>query len=235
MLDTPGRSVTPSVSRDELPLSIAILRWIGGIYLVLFKRFRTVDADRIPGTGSVIFVANHTTAYDPLCIQVACTHRLIRFIQAREYYEQRPIHFLYRLLKVIPVNRTGNDTTAIRTALRTLSDGGCLGIFPEGKISEDGKLHDGRKGVALLALMSNATVVPSYLHSTRPYRGMIRDFLQINRVTLYFGEPIRFDDLAGRHRDPAAIDLALKRTMDAIVALRDRYATASVSSILARE
>jgi len=229
MVDSPGGDARPTAKRQGLPLSVAVLRWIAGAYLFLFKRFNIIDAGNVPVLGSVILVANHTTAYDPVCLQVACRHRLVRFMQAREYYEKRPLHFLFKWLQIIPVNRTGNDTASIRTALRALSNGGCLGIFPEGRISDDGRLHEARKGVALLALMSNATIVPAYFHGTRPFCGMLRDFLQFNRVTLYFGQPIRFDDLASPRPSHDVLDLALKRTMDGILVLRDRHGSASSS------
>jgi len=219
----------------QLPLSVAILRWIASVYLTLFKKFRIVNSALIPPTGSVILVANHTTAYDPVCLQVACPYRFVRFMQAREYYEKRPFHFLFKWLQVIPVNRNGNDTVSFRTALRTLTNKGCLGIFPEGKISDDGQLQEARKGVALLALMSNATIVPSYLHGTNVYRGMIADFFLFNQVTLYFGEPLRFDDLASRHPEPEALDLALERIMGAIVALHDRHVSPSATAIELKE
>jgi 1-acyl-sn-glycerol-3-phosphate acyltransferase len=223
MLHGQGGDEKSTREQWDLPWSIAMLRWIAAFYLFLFKRFRIVDGAHIPDSGALILVANHTTAYDPVCLQVACRRRLVRFMQAREYYEIRPLFFLFRLLQVIPVNRTGNDTASVRTALRTLSANGCLGIFPEGKISEDGELHEARRGVALLALLSNATVIPAFLQGTLPTRGMMRDFFQFNRVTLYFGPAIRFDDLAGRHRDQQAVDLALTRTMGAVRALRDRH------------
>lgn len=235
MPNTPAPPANPSahphqpLDPRERSRTLRILRWIGRTYLALFKRFRIVDAIHIPGSGPVIFVANHAAAYDPVCLQVACTHRLIRFMQAREIYEQRPFHFLFKWLGVIPVNRTGNDTASIRTALRTLSDQGFLGIYPEGKISTDGHLHEAHKGVALLALMSNASVVPVYLHSTRPFCGMVRDFLHFDEVTLYFGHPIRFDDLAARRPDPDALDRALQRTMDGIRFLHDRHALKSAA------
>ncbi|HVT79878.1 MAG TPA: hypothetical protein VHM90_04420, partial [Phycisphaerae bacterium] len=66
-----------------------------------------------------------------------------------------------------------------------------------------------------------ARVVPAYFHGTRPFAGMVRDFMQFDRVTLQFGVPIQFDDLKGRHRDPQARDIALARIMAAIAALRD--------------
>jgi len=205
---------------SALPLTLELLRKLAAVYLAFFKKFRSVNSDYIPRSGPVILVANHTAVYDPVCLQVACKYRPIRFLEAREYYNQAPLTTIYRALRVIPVNRTGNDTAGIRTAARELSNNGCIGIFPEGRISDDCQLHEGRKGVALLALMTNAVVVPAYIRGTRPFSGMMKDFLQFNQVTLQFGRPIRFDDLTGRHRDRDAREIALQRIMDAIVALQ---------------
>jgi len=222
MLYAPGREAPPSTNGRDLPGSVNLLRYVAKVYLAVFKRFRIVGADQIPATGPVIFVANHTAAYDPVCLQVACHRRLIRFMQAREYYEKRPVFYMLRWLQVIPVNRTGNDTASIRTAMRVLQANGCVGIFPEGKISTDGEIHEARKGVALLAVMANATVVPAYMHGARPFRGMLWDFLRFNRVTLYLGNTIRFDDLAAQRRNPEVLETALQRIMGGIVALRDQ-------------
>jgi 1-acyl-sn-glycerol-3-phosphate acyltransferase len=205
------------------PLPVAIARRFVIFYLSLFKRFDIGNAGRIPVEGPVIVVANHTTAYDPLCLQSASKHRLIQFMMAKEYYEKKPLIYLYKWLKIIPVNRTGNDTASIRAALRALGDGACIGMFPEGGISEDGRLMEGRQGVALLALMAKATVVPAYIVGTDKHAGMVQDFLKFNKITLYFGKPIGFGDLGGR--DEGARDIATKRIMDAISGLRDRYET----------
>jgi 1-acyl-sn-glycerol-3-phosphate acyltransferase len=207
-----------------LPLGLELLRKLAVVYLAFFKKFRSIHADYIPRSGPMILVANHTAVYDPVCLQVACRYRFIRFLEAREYYDQVPLTMIYRALRVIPVNRTGNDTAGIRTAVRELSKNGCIGIFPEGRISDDCQLHEGRQGVALLALMTNAVVVPAYIHGTRPFSGMMKDFLQFNQVTLQFGRPIRFDDLAGRHGNREARDIALKRIMEAISALQQQSA-----------
>jgi 1-acyl-sn-glycerol-3-phosphate acyltransferase len=72
--------------------------------------------------------------------------------------------------------------------------------------------------------MTNAVVVPAYIQGTRPFSGMMKDFLQFNQVTLQFGPPIRFDDLAGRHGNRDARDIALQRIMDAIIALQNQSA-----------
>jgi len=210
--------------RQSLPLPIAIARRIAMFFLGAFKHFAVGNAGRIPSAGPVIFVTNHTTSYDPLCLAAASRFRAIRFMMAKEYYHKKPIHYFYKALDVIPVNRTGNDTASIRAALRTLNEGGCIGMFPEGGISDDGRLLEGKQGVALLALMSGATVVPAYIQGTTAHQGMFKDFLVRDRLTLYFGRPLRFDDLQGKH-DEAARAAATRRIMGELVRLRDRYAT----------
>ena len=208
-----------SPKNSSFPLPFVVLRNIATQYLAVFKKFRVVGAGHIPSSGPLILVANHTTSYDPVCLQVACAERMIRFMEAREYYDQKPLTYIYRALKIIPVNRTGNDTASIRTALRELSGNGCVGIFPEGKISDDGSLQEAHQGVALLAMLSGSPVVPAYIRGTGGYSGMVRDFFRLNHVTLFFGPPIRFDDLCDRHRDKEAREIALKRIMDALAAL----------------
>jgi 1-acyl-sn-glycerol-3-phosphate acyltransferase len=208
-----------------LSLPVSIIIRIGSAYLAFWKRFKRGNANRIPTTGAVIFVSNHSTAFDPIILQAVSKRRLIQFMMAKEYYLMKPFNYLYRWLGVIPVNRTGNDTASIRAALRVLHDGGCIGMFPEGKISVDGRMDKGRPGVAMLAMMSGATVVPAYIQGGNVYSGMIMDFVKPGLVTLYFGRPIRFDDLKGKHKDEAAREVATQRIMDGITSLRDRYET----------
>jgi len=203
----------------RFPLVFVTLRYIATQYLAVFKRFSVAGSNHIPATGPLILVANHTTAYDPVCLQVACKERMVRFMEAREFYDKIPLTYIYRALKVIPVNRNGNDTASFRMALRELANDGCIGIFPEGRISDDGCLQEAHQGVALLALLSGAPVVPAYIKGTGGYSGMIRDFLRLNRVTLFFGPAVRVDDLRDRHRDKDVRELALKRIMDALGAL----------------
>ena len=210
--------------RDQkLPLPVAIARRFVAAYLAVFKRFERGNAVRIPVAGPVIFVANHTTAYDPLLLQTASKRRVVQFMIAREYYEKKPLFWLFKAMKMIPVNRTGTDTASVRTALRALQAGACIGMFPEGKISLDGRLGEGHPGVAMLALMSGAAVVPAYIRGTKPHAGMVKDFLSFARVSLFFGAPLRFDDIAGHGEE--AREEATRRIMGAIKGLQERYET----------
>ena len=59
------------------------------------------------------------------------------------------------------------------------------------------------------------------------------DFLSRDHVTIFFGRPLRFDDLKGH--DEEVREIATQRIMDAIRALRDRYETDPERRISAAE
>ena len=49
---------------------------------------------------------------------------------------------------------------ALQTAAELLDDGRLVGIYPEGTRSRDGDLHRGHTGVAHLAMMTGAPIIP---------------------------------------------------------------------------
>ena len=63
---------------------------------------------------------------------------------------------------MIPVDRDGGrgGVAALMTGRRVLEEGKVFGIYPEGTRSPDGRLYRGRTGIARLALMTGAPVVP---------------------------------------------------------------------------
>lgn len=81
---------------------------------------------------------------------------------------------------------------ALTTAADLLDGGELVGIYPEGTRSRDGLLHRGHSGVAHLAMMTGAPIIPVGLLGTervqpigsvvpRPFQG---------RITIRFGERI---------------------------------------------
>jgi hypothetical protein len=62
---------------------------------------------------------------------------------------------------------------------------------------------------------------------------MVTDFLKRAHVTVFCGTPLRFDDIKGH--DEAAREVATKRIMSAITALRDRYETNPERRISAKD
>src|SRR5262249_32957118 len=73
---------------------------------------------------------------------------------------------LIRRLNAWPLRREGADPGALRTILRILGDNQVLLAFPEGTRGEEGVLRAPKPGVGMLAVLSEATVVPVYVSGT---------------------------------------------------------------------
>ncbi len=205
--------------RGHLPPAVAIARRIVVSYVTLWHRFERIGPSRIPPKGPVIVVANHTSGLDPLVLQASSPRRVIQFMMAREYYNLWPLRYVFRALSMVPVNRSGNEIASVRTALRELKDGRCLGIFPEGRISTTGQLQDAYHGVAALVMMSGATVVPAYISGTHCHESIKKDLLRRAHLQVRYGKPMRFDQYAGRDRDKQALEEITAQVMAAISSL----------------
>ncbi len=119
--------------------------------------------------------------------------------------------------------RRPDDTAAaigsLQTALDVLGRGEAFGIYPEGTRSRDGRLYRGRTGVAQLALVSGAPIVPVGLIGTEKLQPVGATWPRLAKVTVRFGAPIHvageYDGVPpGRARREIT-----DRVMDAIQAL----------------
>ena len=167
---------------------------------------------RLPRRGSAILVCNHTSGLDPLLIQSVCS-RLIVWMMAKEYYDLKWLTPIYRTVEAIPVDRGRPDMAATRAALRALSMGRILGVFPEGRIETSRELLPFNTGVAVLALRSRAPVFPAYLDGTQRGKEMGPAFAIPNRATLRFGPEVVLERAAGRRQlatATAAIETAVR-------------------------
>lgn len=125
---------------------------------------RVTDADRVPAHGPVIVAANHVGWLDgPLLAIVGA--RPVHLLTKLEMFDGPLGRFLLGAGQ-IPLDRSVNDTRAVRTCVRVLTDGGCVGIFPEG-YRGPGDLTRFRDGAAYLALVTGAPIVPVTFLGTR--------------------------------------------------------------------
>jgi 1-acyl-sn-glycerol-3-phosphate acyltransferase len=94
----------------------------------------------------------------------------------------------------VPVDRSGGrrSEAALITGLKVLADGNCIGIYPEGTRSPDGRLYKGRTGIARLAIESGAPVVPVAMSNTDKIQPTGKVIPNVKRVGMHFGEPMYF-------------------------------------------
>jgi len=172
--------------RAESRPVVRLLQSIDVCFARIYHRLSIASPCRLPRHGPAILVSNHTSGLDPFLIQSA-SPRLITWMMAREYYELPGLKRVFRAIEAIPVDRTGRDLSATRAALRALSAGRILGIFPEGRIALTREILPFQTGVALMAIKSEVPVYPCYLTGDQRGLSMSKAFLLPRRAALAFG------------------------------------------------
>lgn len=120
---------------------------------------RVFGKGNIPEKGAVVVAGNHKHVLDQ-CLAAITTHRAINYMAKAEYF-QGSFAWFFKLAGCICVNRNGHDEEAKSSANAVLSNGGALGIFPEGTRNKtDNLLGEFKFGAASLACKNEAMIVP---------------------------------------------------------------------------
>ena len=153
----------------------------------------------VPSTGPVIIASNHLSFSDSIFMPLVVP-RKVTFLAKSEYFTSPgPKGLLKKLtfiaLGQVPVDRSGGrrSEAALITGLEVLSDGNCLGIYPEGTRSPDGRLYKARTGIARLAIESGAPIIPVAMFNTDKIQPTGKVIPKVMRVGMTFGEPIYFE------------------------------------------
>jgi 1-acyl-sn-glycerol-3-phosphate acyltransferase len=190
----------------------------------IYHRLTVHAPHRLPRSGPAILVCNHISGLDPLLIQSVCP-RLVRWMMAKEYYDIRGLGWFFRQIQAIAVERSGRDIASVRAALRALSSGHIVGMFPEGKIETSRELLPFQTGVAMLAIKTGVPVFPAYLDGSQRNKKMLEAILQPAAAYITFGEVVNFDRSS---TSPAVLEAATRKIANAVQDLRDKCSGTSV-------
>lgn len=179
-------------------------RWLGTWIFRPVFRLRILGRDRIPRTGPVVLVANHSSMLDGPVLFGAIGRRVVFLIKIEMF--TGALGWALRHIGQIPVRRGEPDRTPLLTAVRLLRAGGLVGVFPEGTRGE-GDVSNAEHGAAWLARSSGALVLPVATRGTRKEPGK-RRFRP--RVDVLFGTPFALP--AGRGRAALAESTELIKT-----------------------
>jgi 1-acyl-sn-glycerol-3-phosphate acyltransferase len=168
-------------------------------FLMILFRPKVKGLRNVPATGPLIIASNHLSFSDSIFMPLVVP-RKVTFLAKSEYFTSPgPKGLLKKLtfiaLGQVPVDRSGGrrSEAALITGLQVLSEGKCLGIYPEGTRSPDGRLYKGRTGIARLAIESGAPIVPVAMFNTENIQPTGQVIPNIQRVGMTFGEPMYFD------------------------------------------
>lgn len=166
--------------------------------MILFRP-KVKGLRHVPGTGPVIIASNHLSFSDSIFMPLVVP-RKVTFLAKSEYFTSPgPKGLLKKLtfiaLGQVPVDRSGGrrSEAALITGLKVLAEGKCLGIYPEGTRSPDGRLYKGRTGIARLAIESGAPIIPVAMFNTEKIQPTGTVVPKVMRVEMIFGEPMYFE------------------------------------------
>jgi 1-acyl-sn-glycerol-3-phosphate acyltransferase len=168
-------------------------------YLMLFYRARCIDSDKVPADGPAIIAPNHFSFLDHFFVAVYL-RRKVHFMAKSQLFT-RPIQTVYTHGGVFPVRRGQRDEEAFKTADVILKRGGLIVMYAEAGRSRSGELGTPRPGIGRLALEYGVPVIPTAIAGTERVRNWKR--LQFPKVTVQFGDPVRFEQVEAPTREQA--------------------------------
>ena len=182
------------------------------IFAVLFSvvfRAKIEGRENMPKEGPVILAANHLSNWDPPLLATFLS-RPVSYMAKQELFFNAVADYILRCCHSFPVKRGAADRGAIKAALAELKKGNCLGVFPQGTRSRHGERKKAEPGVALLAALAKAPVVPAAIIGT--------DHVFANggflpKLRVIYGKPLIFQ---GEKQDKQALQDFSQKIMDEI-------------------
>jgi acyl-[acyl-carrier-protein]-phospholipid O-acyltransferase / long-chain-fatty-acid--[acyl-carrier-protein] ligase len=124
-----------------------------------------IGAKKIPSEGGALLISNHVSYLDALLLG-CCTHRFVRFLMWKPYFEIKLLNPFLKLFRAIPIDPVSPKQTlrALREACDELKSGELVGLFPEGALTRTGQVRTFQRGIERLIECSPGTlIVPVYL------------------------------------------------------------------------
>lgn len=161
---------------------------MGGLFRVLY-RVRVVGRENEPRETAYVSIANHISFLDPIFVAIAL-RRKQRFIAKQELTSHAGLRLVFRIFDVLTVQEGESNLASFRAAIRTLRDGRCIGIFPQGKRipHEDPLPAQAMGGLTVIANGAKADILPVSILTKGNKPRLFR------RVTVVIGKPIPYED-----------------------------------------
>lgn len=123
----------------------------------IFYRVAVAGAEHLPATGGMLFVCNHVSYADTIPLSLA-SRRAFRFTSFEGLFSVPLLGRGLRAFGSIPVDPQ-NAREAIRRMTRCLAAGESVLLFPEGRLTLDGRTQEIKGGYELVARKAGCPVV----------------------------------------------------------------------------
>jgi 1-acyl-sn-glycerol-3-phosphate acyltransferase len=145
----------------------------------------------VPASGPLIIVMNHINILEIPLIYARLQPRPVHGLVLADHWKNPVVAWGLNACGSIPLDRSGGNLASIKRSLDVLKAGEILLIMPEGTRSGNGQLQHAHPGVVLLALKSNAPILPIVTHGGEKYKGNLKK-LRRTDFFITLGKPFTF-------------------------------------------
>ncbi len=202
-------------NRKGRPTSLLLnfLRIIFIPFYFLVKPFRFYGKEKVP-KGACVFVGNHYTLFD-IVYPASTTWEGIHFLSKKENTQAPILGSLCRMVKVISVNRDGNDVRALLDCFKCLKNGEKISVYPEGTRNKtDAEMLPFKHGAAVMAIKAKVPIVPMMLYS-RPR------FFRCAHILV--GDPVDLSEFYDKKLTDEEVTKADDKIRDVLLNLRKEH------------
>jgi 1-acyl-sn-glycerol-3-phosphate acyltransferase len=209
---------SPDPSEEPRPFFHGPLRLFAQWLFSVYHDIRVEGVEHVPREGPAIIAANHPTYLDAAFLMVELS-RPVRFMAWERPLSVPVLGGLLRAYGVIPVDMAKPGRASFEAAVKVLRAGQVFGIFPEGgRTKKKWGMNPFKSGVARLALMTGAPIVPATIIGGRRVwrRGQLLP--KPGPIRVVFHPPIRVpaSERANWRRDKSLERGVIERVMSTI-------------------
>ena len=172
---------------NKMPILYRVGRFILGPIFKWYYKPTIIGKENIPKSGAILIVGNHKHLYDQ-CLSIISTKRYIRYMAKKEYFDNKKTKWFFSAVGCISVDRHKHDGKAKDEAIKTLKEGGAIGLFPEGTRNKTKEfLLPFKFGSVSMAKKTDAYLVPF---------GITGDYVfHSKNLVIRYGKPFKVTDM----------------------------------------
>lgn len=173
-----------------------IIQWFVNLAIRVYTRVTcridAPDLHKVPMKGPLIVISNHTGQIEVPMLFAHLQPRPVTGWAKIESWDNLLLRWVFDLWGAIPVRRGEADMKALKQALRALEQGAIFGLAPEGTRNKNGKLLRAMPGAVIVALHSDAPILPIAHWGGETYLKNLRRFRRTD-FHIRVGEPFKID------------------------------------------
>ena len=182
----------------KMPLVMARTIWSPGILFIASGKTKVNGLENIKPNTTYIVMANHSSYLDiPTLFRVLPLN--LHFIAKKELKKVPFLGWYMMATGMIFINRGNNKeaSQSLKNAAQLIRNGKTVLIFPEGTVSEDGKIKRFKKGGFNIALEAGVEILPVALNGTNKVWPADSNFkFKKGTISVNIGQPISLENYA---------------------------------------